>query len=41
MRRHSMSRGSSRSSFRRGASNVHSKNTSPVSFTRRGGGVRI
>lgn len=41
MRRRSMSRGSSKSSFRRGASNVHSKNTSPVSFVRRGGGVRI
>lgn len=41
MRRHSISRGSSRSSFRRGASHVHSKNSSPAGFTRRGGGVRI
>lgn len=40
MRRHSMSRGSSRSSFRRGASNVHQKNSGSM-FVRRGGGPRI
>ncbi|WNK13969.1 MAG: hypothetical protein [Microvirus sp.] len=41
MFRKSMSRGSSKRSFRRGASNVMSRNSSPIPFTRRGGGIRV
>lgn len=37
MRRHSMSRGSSRRSFRSGASRVHGLNSSGASYVMRGG----